>query len=276
MFDHFVNLFCSKIKSKIDVKNLEPIFIDKSSKNGVLLLHGFTSSAYEFSELSKFLAEKGFNVYAPTIAGHGTCPEDLMNCSIDDWKESAKNAYLKLKEKSEKIFIVGDSFGSNLAFWLANNFNNEPAAIVTWGAPIFLRNHLFNVLSLYSLGFIVKYIRPTSYRKYYDESDLLLIEKVSYEYVPTKSIRNLLSFIERETKPKLKEIKVPVFITHSKSDPLIHPKSADYIYSNLGSFFKKKYFFAAGNTHMAPKRIREELYDKISGFIQEVFKNQNN
>ncbi|MDP2741613.1 MAG: carboxylesterase, partial [bacterium] len=92
------------------MKGVEEIFINKNSKIGVLMLHGFTSTPRQFKELSLYLSEKGYNVLAPLIAGHGTSPKDLMENSPKEWTESAKKAYFKLKGISEKVFIVGNSF----------------------------------------------------------------------------------------------------------------------------------------------------------------------
>ena len=125
------------------MQGVEAIFINKNSKTGVLMLHGFSSTPRQFRELGAYLAEKGFNVSAPIIAGHGTSPEDFMKTSPKDWTKSTKDAYFELKNISEKVFIIGNSFGSNLGLWLAKELDNEPAGIVTLGAPIFLRYHNF-------------------------------------------------------------------------------------------------------------------------------------
>src|SRR5258708_1223220 len=85
------------------MKGAEPIFIDNKAAVGVLMLHGFNSTPGVFKELSAYMAEKGFNVYAPVIAGHGTTPSDLMKTNSEDWLTSAREAYVKLKSVSEKV-----------------------------------------------------------------------------------------------------------------------------------------------------------------------------
>ena len=138
------------------MKGGEPIFIDKNSKFGVLMVHGFTSTPAEFIELSTYFADRGFSVSAPLLAGHGTSPDDLIKTTPQDWTQSVKDAYLELKKKSENIFIIGDSFGSNLALWLAKEFNNEPTGIITLGAPIFLIHHKFIIFRYYLYGWLKK------------------------------------------------------------------------------------------------------------------------
>ena len=139
------------------MKGAEEIYIDKKSKTGVLMLHGFSSTPDEFKELSVYMADKGFTVLAPLVAGHGTSPENFMRTTSKDWTDSVMSAYQRMKKNCNKIFIIGDSFGSNLGLWLTKELDNEPEGIITLGAPIFLKYHLFIVMRLYLYGWAKKY-----------------------------------------------------------------------------------------------------------------------
>ena len=252
------------------MKGSEEIFIDNKSKTGILLLHGFSSTPYEFKELSAYLSDKGFNICAPLIAGHGTCPSDFMKTSDKDWTKSAINAYLKLKKISNKIFIVGDSFGSNLAFWLTKELDNEPEAIVSLGAPIVLRYQPFLIFRLYTYGWLRKYyyksLRVSRKRKIDSTED------ITYSAIPTTALRNFFEFIKKETIPNLNKIKIPVLVAHSDSDPLVHPKSAKYIYENIGSDIKEFYLFQSCCHVMTDDDRRLDLFDKIFDFIKIINK----
>lgn len=253
------------------MKKSEPIFIDKKSKTGILMLHGFTSSSEQFKELSSFMADKGFNVYAPVIAGHGTSPEDLIKTNSQDWADSAKKAYLKLKENSKKIFVIGNSFGSNLALWLAKEFNNEPAGIVSLGAPIILKYHRFIKFRLATYGRLKKYYSkpPRVYKTDYTD----MSDETTYPVIPIKSLFDFFRFIKKETIPNLRKVKVPVFVAHSDTDPVVHPKSATFIYRHLGSPVKKIYWFESNHHSIVYDKQRSpELFQKILDFVQEVNK----
>ncbi len=250
------------------MQGAEPIFINKNAKIGVLMLHGFSSSANEFKELSAYLADKGFNVYAPLVAGHGTTPEDLLKTTTEDWKASVKEAYVKLRAISEKVFIVGNSFGSNLGFWLIKEFNNEPVGIITLDAPIFLRHHTLALIRLNTYGLFKKYYRKS--RKMYQADYIDMIDKVTYSIIPVKSLRDFLRFIKQETMPNLDKVKVPALVTHSSTDPVIHPNSAKYIYKHLGSPNKKIYWFVSNNHAFTVDGHRVDVFHKILEFINEV------
>ena len=75
------------------MKGGEPIFIDKESSVGILMIHGFTSTPDEFREMSVYFSEKGFTVYAPLITGHGITPDNLLKTTPQDWTASVKEAF---------------------------------------------------------------------------------------------------------------------------------------------------------------------------------------
>src|SRR5436190_11697172 len=74
----------------------EPFFLP-GGPTGVLLTHGFTSSPAEVRPLGLFLAEQGYTVYAPRLAGHGTAPEDLQTTSWPEWVASARAGLAELR-----------------------------------------------------------------------------------------------------------------------------------------------------------------------------------
>lgn len=246
----------------------QSIFIDKNSNDGILMIHGFTSTPEQFDELSEYFANRGFSVSAPLMAGHGTCPDDLIKTSPKEWKESVKKAYLELKEKSDNIFIIGNSFGSNLGLWLVKEFNNEQAGIITLGAPIYLKNHYFSIFRLYTYGLFRKYYRKPLrvYRTDYTD----MSDEITYSVIPVKSMREFVSFVKKETVPNLEKIKIPAFVAHSATDPVVHPKSAMYIYEHIGSAFKKIFWFESDSHVITAGARKEELFEKVHNFIKEI------
>src|SRR4051812_26008702 len=64
---------------------------------GVLLTHGFTSSPAEVRPLGIYLAEQGYTVYGPLLAGHGTAPEDLRTTTWQQWVASAEAGLAELR-----------------------------------------------------------------------------------------------------------------------------------------------------------------------------------
>lgn len=255
------------------MKGGEPIFINKNSNVGVLMIHGFTSTPHQFGPLSQYLSKAGFTVYAPLIAGHGTCPEDLIKTTSDDWKESIKKAYLDLKKKSKKIIVVGNSFGGNLAFWLAKETKDDLAGIVSLGTPITLRFQWIIKARYYLYGWARKYYRKPMRIYKTDYTDMM--DEVTYPVIPIKSLGEFLRFIRHETMPNLHLVKTPTLVAHANIDPVVHPKSATYIYQNLGSYFKKIYWFESDRHVITTAKNNTALFEKILDFIKETTQNNH-
>lgn len=252
----------------MQIKGAEPILLGKNAETGVLMIHGFTSTPHQFRDLGKYLFKNGFAVSAPLVAGHGTCPEDLIKTSPEDWKESVKDAYLKLKEKAGKVVIIGNSFGGNLGFWLAKEFKDETLGIVSLGTPIVLRFQAIIKARLFLYGWLKKYYRKPMRVYRTDYTDMM--DEVTYPLIPIKSLREFLGFIKNETIPNLGKIKVPALVVHASIDPVVHPKSAAYIYENLGSYFKRIYWFESNAHTITIAKNSEALFSKILEFIKEL------
>ncbi|MCK5922826.1 MAG: hypothetical protein KAG66_17925, partial [Methylococcales bacterium] len=52
-------------------------FLWKSGRVGILLVHGWTATPVEIRLLAENLYAAGYSVAGPTMAGHGTTPQDL-------------------------------------------------------------------------------------------------------------------------------------------------------------------------------------------------------
>ncbi|PIR72521.1 MAG: hypothetical protein COU42_00990 [Candidatus Nealsonbacteria bacterium CG10_big_fil_rev_8_21_14_0_10_36_24] len=254
---------------KLGIKGGQPFLIDKNSKTGILLLHGFTSTPYQFRELGEYLASNGFTIFAPLIAGHGTCPEDLAKTTTDDWKNSVKEAYLTLQKKVQKIIIIGNSFGGNLAFYLAKEFQNDSLiGVISLGTPIMLRFQWFIKLRLYLYGWLKEYYRKPAMAYRLDYTDMA--DEVTYPLIPIKSLREFFKFIKKETIPGLREIKVPTLIIHANVDFVVNPKSTIYIHQHLGSQYKAIHWVNCSRHLVINSERRQELFERIYNFIKEI------
>lgn len=249
------------------MEDVKQIFINKNAKLGILMLHGFSSTPRQFRELSAYLSEKGFNILAPIIAGHGTTPEDFMKSTSKDWTKSAMDAYLELKKISEKIIIIGNSFGSDLGLWLAKELNNEPLGIVTIGAPIFLRFHKLIKIRYFTYGRFRKYYKKPARLYKTDYTDM--VDEVSYPILPVKSIKELIDFLEKETKSNLPKVKIPILIASATVDPVIHPNSVKYIFKNVGSSSKEVFWFDSIRHNIMGMGC-DGLFCKIYDFIKKL------
>jgi carboxylesterase len=108
------------------------------SRESFLLLHGFTGIPRELSQIGDALAGAGYTVYCPRYPGHGTDRADFSTTRAEDWLRRAMDAYLELKARSEKVYVLGHSMGGLIATIAASAFESERLVLL---APAF---QLFN------------------------------------------------------------------------------------------------------------------------------------
>jgi len=84
-----------------------------------LLIHGLNDSPYVFSDVSKELAKRGFDVRAILLPGHGNSPEAQLKISYKHWLKAARQQLKLWKSADKPIYLGGFSMGSVISTILA-------------------------------------------------------------------------------------------------------------------------------------------------------------
>jgi carboxylesterase len=118
-----------------------PIFLPGKGP-AVLCLHGFTGTPYEVAPLARGLANAGFSVSAPMLAGHGESAAALATTRWQDWLASAEAAFDQLRAHADPwpVAVAGFSMGGLLALRLARLHPSSISALVVMSAPLRLRD----------------------------------------------------------------------------------------------------------------------------------------
>lgn len=103
----------------------------------VLLLHGLTGTPWEVRPLGEALAQVGYRVRAPLLAGHGSLVE-LEASTWRDWYASAEQSFAELRADAPggRVAVLGFSMGSLLAIRLAALRRDQVAALTVIGFPL--------------------------------------------------------------------------------------------------------------------------------------------
>jgi len=107
-----------------------------SSKTGILLVHGLMAAPEEVREWAEFLYSKGYTVYAPRLAGHGTSAMDLSTRRHGEWMKSVDRGVDILKTCCEQIVIGGFSTGAGLALYQAIQKPHAFDGVISISAPL--------------------------------------------------------------------------------------------------------------------------------------------
>ena len=207
---------------------------------------------------------QGISISAPLLPGHGTSPERLAIVKYPEWIGHIKREIKKLEKEYAEIYIIGNSFGGNIALILAN-FSKKIKGIITLGTPILFAHER---ISRYILLPILKRIKLFQRKVYKAEGIELLMQKRcnSYLSVPIRSVVQFARVIDL-SKAALPSIKKPLFVVQSREDTITKVESAQFILNNVKS--KEKSYLAIKKSYhnVLVDKVNPAMNQKILEFI---------
>ncbi|MDW7675168.1 MAG: alpha/beta fold hydrolase [Bacillota bacterium] len=252
---------------KIKEKSKEPFYF-AGGKTGCLLVHGFTGSPSEMRLLGESLAAEGYTVLGILLAGHGKTPADLKKTYWHDWYQSVVEGYTRLSKECDDIYAIGLSMGGALCIYSASELQLK--GLISICAPIYLADKKSVLAPLFK--YVIDY-----YPKKFSEREQSLNEEMArftYQKIPLKALDNLLKLI-RAVRKRLDKVDTPALIIQSFSDKVVLPKSADYIYKNIGSR-EKELVYLDKSGHLATiDSDREKVFKLIKQFMQKHVEGTN-
>ncbi|WP_404407864.1 alpha/beta hydrolase [Jeotgalibacillus malaysiensis] len=233
-------------------------FLYEGSKIGILLCHGFLGTPQSVEYIGKVFAQQGYTISAPRLAGHGTHYKDLAHCSFSDWYLSLEKAYLDLKERCERIYVIGQSMGGTLTLDLASHYKDIDG--------ILLINPAIHVPAMSPY----QNIPPT---KYINESKPDIknpdVTEITYPKVPAFAYQQLLTYMD-VVKKNLPLVKNPILCFQSTIDHVVPPENTDFILQRVQSDIKLKHVLD-NSYHVASMDYdKEKIIRKSLQFIQSL------
>jgi carboxylesterase len=90
-------------------------FVLRGGRTGVILLHGLGGKPAELQGMARGLANAGYTVSCPQLAGHSGSREEMRAALWQDWYGTLVDAHEKLKADCDTILVGGLSMGALLA-----------------------------------------------------------------------------------------------------------------------------------------------------------------
>ena len=248
------------MNKKFDTKNYE---FNKNSKNGVLIIHGFSSTTYEVKELAQFLGINGYHSVAKNLPGHGTTVENCNKIRFQDWLYFIKEEIAKLASQSENIYIVGCSMGAVLALYGASSFPLNGCVV---GGTVFDFNNPLTIKYLIPLfAHILKTRNKKSMQPKNKRNEVKFYGYDEYPLIALNEMRKLNNFVKK----KLPKVTCPSLIIHSHADKMSVVKNVQIVYDSIKSEKKEKKFFNKAHHNLFDANPDQQLiFNKILSFLK--------
>ncbi|MCG2783684.1 MAG: alpha/beta fold hydrolase [Anaerolineae bacterium] len=260
------------------IPSAEPFFFPGTSTvsagatqtTGILLTHGFTGAPKEMRWMGEYLAQLGYPCLGVRLAGHATCPEDMIRSRHEDWLASVEDGYHLLRGVCEQVMLVGLSMGGVLSLISATRLpvKGVIAMATPYGLPKDWRLEQTELLSRFIPYMPKSKDAPGS--GWFDKAAWQ--EHVSYPQNPLRSIGELKKLLAL-SRASLPDVQVPTLLIYSQDDkylPLGSLNSMEYIYSHIRSDRKEK-LVISGSGHVIPRDAqRGQVFEAAAQFIRSL------
>lgn len=198
------------------------------NKIGVLLIHGFTSHRSGMEPILPGLQARGIKWEYPTLAGHGTRPEELRDKRWPDWQQDVETAYQRLRHTHDQIVIIAMSMGALLGMELAAKYPASTVGLVLISPALVFKNPLAKYTPIVA-PLVRRFPFPPkdkfSSREYWAKDR-------GYQWFPTRPYQ---SYWQRAKTilDVVNDIRCPVRIIQSRSDHIADPRGAELVFGRL-------------------------------------------
>ena len=208
------------------MEGAEP-FRFEGSGTGVLISHGFTGTTQSVRPLGEALAEEGFTVMGPRLAGHGTSIEDHAQSTALDWISSLEEGLTWLEQRTSIVFFVGLSMGGMFALYFAAKQPDRIQGIIPINACVYLDDP-----DLARVTFDPQ--APATVPGVGSDIKAEGVEELVYPEVPVPPVKDFMALM-RVTDDLLPTVAAPALILQSTEDHVVPPGNGPHILEKLGS-----------------------------------------
>ncbi len=259
------------LKGETKPKNIgEPfLFRNSSSKTGILLVHGLMAAPEEVREWAQFLYSKGYTVYAPRLAGHGTSAVDLSSRRYWEWMESVDHGVDILKNCCERMVIGGFSTGAGLALYQAIQRPHTFDGVISISAPLKFKSFSTNFVEiLHVWNLLACKLGVTQLAKIYapNHPDN---PHINYHRCPIQGIVEVKALMKQVSKA-LRLHTIPSLIIQGKNDPKVEGQNGQKIFqriSRMDSSYREIDFHLHG---IIRGPIAREVFEAVENFLNTI------
>lgn len=228
----------------------------------ILMVHGFTGSPASIKPWAEAMATLGFTVSVPLLPGHGSTPSKMNKTTWKDWYQEVDTAFMKLKERHERVFLAGFSMGGALTLRLASIRGSEIEGLILVN-PSVRDQRLFIKFTP-----IIKYFLTSIGGR---GTDVAAPNPPKHSYGRTPiaalaSLKKLWSLVQRD----LYLVDLPLMIGYSINDHVVNPDNSEFVIDNVSSVDIREVVFERSFHNVALDYDLDILVKESQAFIREV------
>lgn len=225
---------------------------------GCLCIHGFTGAPFEVAPLVQFLEERtNWHFAVPTLPGHGDTL-DLKGVHYNEWIDHADKALRGLMETCDTIYVIGFSMGGLIASYLAAHYPIDKLILLSTAAYY---------VNPKQLALDINEMFKDSFKGKLTDNELFIRYKRKILQTPLSATIQFRTLVTK-VRPLLSGIHSPTLIAQGQCDGIVPPKSAKYLYSNIGAQHKKLIFYRNAKHLICYSDEREQLFWEVLLFLQ--------
>lgn len=228
-------------------------------KTGVLFIHGFTGGTYEVQPFVTYVKKHtNWSVEVPTLPGHGVTL-NLRRVSADSWLMEAELAMRKLRQRVDRVIVVGFSMGGLIAMYLSLRYPVDKLVLLSAAAKYISPRQLLTD---------VKVMLTESITKNYEPNTFYHLQQYKLTNTPIKAMFGFLKIVKM-VRPYFDAITCPICIVQGERDAVVPLHTADYLYEKLGSDEKLMIKSPTGQHHICYSSDNEKWFSEALAFMQE-------
>ncbi|MCD6410659.1 alpha/beta hydrolase [bacterium] len=202
----------------VEINGIKIFIRIKGQGKPFLILHGWGASADSWREVQNILS-KNFQVIVLDLPGFGRSDLPPQVWNLDNYKDFILRFLEKMK--LEKVYLLGHSFGGNIAIKLSVDYPEKFTKIVLVDAAAIRRpKNIFQkiigvfagIISLFSFLPGYKFLRRSFYR--------IVLRKTDYLKVAGTMKEVFKKVISEDLKDYCHKVKVPTLIIWGKKDKI--------------------------------------------------------
>ena len=198
----------------------QPLF-HKGNETGCITLHGIGGTPANIRVVADALIQKGYTVISPMIPGHGETVRAQNASTGEQWLNSIRRAYQKLKDEGcTQVYALGLSLGGILCGLLAEEEHLDGLALIC--TPIVMKRYLRVARAMSCIIPVVGYPESRGGKPAWGEN----LYAQMYGGFSTRKLVDL-SRLARRLKKNLAKIDCPTLIVSAAQDDKVDPQSIE-------------------------------------------------